>query len=461
MPPNRRRGKKTADLAKRLEAFFELAKRLIKDDLGENATSDERNNNIRQHAAVAGFDLGVHTQKPRPREIVKTNLHLYLRTRRTSLSPEMICTFEELYKTFNKSRPKEYVAAELVAMEKKVKKHVQQLSTLPSLPDIPVIRLTRRKVGEYPPRNSIVLERHRLTDALPIFPPNSSSAEDFLILDKKKMLHLCAANRSAIFVDSQTEEVVAIVIRNIMKSHFEAVQQSLVDQVTDSLQHDTTKEQHSKRVYGWSKTSLRYPTFQTAETKDPQLASYFVFFFSLILVRFPWLAGQFQAAMRAIEIPGIDILHGGQFTAPGPESGSSMTFRGKALAPPEGYVTRNLVEPIHKVNHWVSRSENGEYISCPWAANWTLLREQTEEKVGAESGASFFISDYGLQILNSSNTFMAWKRSHWHGTGWSYNDLKQVSMVLQMSKMVQMELEEFVRKMQRGDIQKGEMPWNG
>jgi hypothetical protein len=34
-------------------------------------------------------------------------------------------------------------------------------------------------------------------------------------------------------------------------------------------------------------------------------------------------------------------------------------------------------------------------------------------------------------------------------------------MVLQMSKMVQMELEEFVRKMQRGDIQKGEMPWNG
>jgi hypothetical protein len=439
------------------QAFFELVKCLIKHDLGPNASREARNDNIRQHAAVVGFDLGRH---PHPGHLVKTYLVMYLRTRRESLSPNMIRPLEELYKLITTCKPKDEVAAELVAMEMGLSPpRDQEISDLLLLPGVPVIRLTRRKQGEYPPRNHIVLECHGAEDALPTLPPNASSSDTFLILDSKK-LHTCAQDRSAIFVDSMTNEVVAIVLRDMMKSHFQAVQQSLVDQVTDSLQHDTTKEQHSKRVYGWSKTSLQNPTSQKAETKDSQMASLFVFFFSLILGRFPWLAGQFQTAMRTIEIPGIDILHGGQFTVPGPESGSKMTFRGKALAPPEGHVTRNLVEPIHKVNHWVSRSKDGEYISCPWAARWTLSRDQKDGNVGSESGASLFISEYALRIINSSNTFIASKLSHWHGTGWSYNDLTQVSMVLQMSKMAQVEHEEFLKKRQRGEIQKGEMPWN-
>jgi hypothetical protein len=442
--------------AKRQKAFCKLARALIRVDIGKVA-SGERNHSIWQHARAAGFDLSGDAD---PYGVVKNYVLLYLGTRRQSLSPKRIRLFEELYTNLESRKPKDVIDSKLEALATDVNLQKAQSSPVPSLPgpDLPIIRLTRRKTGEYPPRNRIVLECHRHRDPLPILPPYASSSEDFLILDDTKISHVCAQNRSAMFIDDETGEVVAIVIRDIMESNFQAVQRSLVVQVTDWLK-DASKEQHSKRAYGWSKESLRNPTSQNAETKDSQMASLFVFFFSLILGRCPWLAGQLQTAMQAIEIPGIDVLHGGQFTAPGGRLGIG-TFRGKALAPPEGYVTRNLVEPIHKVNHWVSRSQDGEYISCPWAAGWTLLRDQMEGQVGAESGASFFISDYGLQILNSSNTFMAWKLSHWHGTGWSYNLLAQVGMVLRMSKMVQVELEEFVRKTKGGEIQVGEMPWN-
>ena len=47
----------------------------------------------------------------------------------------------------------------------------------------------------------------------------------------------------------------------------------------------------------------------------------------------------------------------------------------------------NFMKDIHRDRHWEG---------CPWGVYWTLLRHQKQGPEGTKSGASFFMSDYGL-----------------------------------------------------------------
>jgi hypothetical protein len=76
-----------------------------------------------------------------------------------------------------------------------------------------------------------------------------------------------------------------------------------------------------------------------------------------------------------------------------------------------------------------------------------------------ESGASFFISDYGLRIANDANTFVAWKISLWHGTGWYYHRLHHCGIATVLSKVTQTTWEEYQTKVRRGELKDGDLLW--
>ena len=81
----------------------------------------------------------------------------------------------------------------------------------------------------------------------------------------------------------------------------------------------------------------------------------------------------------------------------------------------------NFMKYIHCGSHWGK---------CPFAMYWNLLWEHTHGAVGKESGASFFISQYGSRILNDLNTCVIWDVSELHGTGKYEEGLKHVGIAV-------------------------------
>ena len=45
-----------------------------------------------------------------------------------------------------------------------------------------------------------------------------------------------------------------------------------------------------------------------------------------------------------------------------------------------------------------------------------------------ESGANFFVANYGLRIVNSENVCVVWNISMKHGTSWYYDDLSHTGL---------------------------------
>jgi hypothetical protein len=66
-----------------------------------------------------------------------------------------------------------------------------------------------------------------------------------------------------------------------------------------------------------------------------------------------------------------------------------------------------------------------------------LCRRNSENLIGAESGASFFLAEYGIRIINLANGFLGWKVSKWHGTGWYCNETTQLGMSLLLAKAIE------------------------
>ena len=81
--------------------------------------------------------------------------------------------------------------------------------------------------------------------------------------------------------------------------------------------------------------------------------------------------------------------------------------------------------PIHQDPIW----EN-----CPWGVYWNLLRHRDSGPIGKEASASFFISSYGLQIVNASNTCIAWILDNFHDTGYYEKGLEHVGIAILLSK---------------------------
>ena len=88
---------------------------------------------------------------------------------------------------------------------------------------------------------------------------------------------------------------------------------------------------------------------------------------------------------------------------------------------------------------------------------WNLTRRQENGVIGKESGASFFVVDYGLHIINDANTCVAWDIGLYHGTGVYENGVEHIGVTMLLSDRIQSSWETYNRKLESGKLFRGQL----
>ena len=70
----------------------------------------------------------------------------------------------------------------------------------------------------------------------------------------------------------------------------------------------------------------------------------------------------------------------------------------------------------------------------PWGCYWNLTRTNDLGKVGSEGGGSFYLSKYGIRIINSSNMFVAGRIDEPHGAGVYHSNTHHVGISMLIGK---------------------------
>ena len=330
---------------------------------------------------------------------------------------------------------------------------------LKGLPNIPIKYLHRLSLGqEYPPTNYIVFENPvaPFPNKPKVIDPSCSHPRDFHRLNENKLAYTLEANDSAIFLDFETGELIAIIIRGLAKDYINIIQPWAVSLIEDSLNRRRLTQRNNPKMaqvgvstgarsaslFGWVRNLFK--RFQEASDKQQHeynISSLFGIFYALLRAQVPFITDIYEDIMAKSEMPRLDQYSAQQFTLP---IGNNITFIGHPLAPPEGYISNNYYKHIHIDKHWEG---------CPWAMYWNILREQAQGRVGKESGASFFVSQYGLRIINASNTCVAWDVSKPHGTGWYEGGVKHIGIATLLSKATQLTWQKYKQKVKDGDLQ--------
>jgi hypothetical protein len=336
-----------------------------------------------------------------------------------------------------------------------------------NLPDLPHYYLPRLQPGhEYPPAGYIVYENQDPNAPLPprpkVIDPSCGYSGKFHRLNETNLAHTLEAEDSAIFFDAETRAPIAIVIRCLAKDYMDVIQPWAVNLIEDSLSRRRPTQRNnpqmaqvgvstgsrSARLFGWVRNLFnRFKKAPDAQKHDSEISSLFGIFYALLRAQVPFITDIYEKIMSESEIPRLDKYSTKQIVLP---IGDNITFTGHPLAPPEGYIAVNYSKHIHHDKHW-----NG----CPWAMYWNILREHPEGKIGKESGASFFISQYGLRIINASNTCVVWKVSDPHGTGRYASGLKHVGISTLLSEETEKTWEEYKEKIRQGKLQGGDLLW--
>lgn len=330
---------------------------------------------------------------------------------------------------------------------------------------LPIIYLRRLSV-EYPPRHHFILENP--LEPIPPIPklkdPSCRYPTQFHLLDESRLAYTLPVNQSALCIDIDTGEKIAVVIRNFAKSYFPAIQEWSIPLLQNAIYRRSLSQRNNPgrlarigvtegprnaRLFGWARNlKSNFRNAPDSFNHDQNLSSLFGLFYALLRGQLPWLATEYECVMSPAHLPRLDIDQMQQFTIPFPHY--PITFNGYPLAPPEGYIASGFCKEIHTDQHWEG---------CPWGSYWNLVRSQPEGKIGLESGASFFIADYGLRIANDSNTFVGWKVSMWHGTGWYYHNLNHNGLAMLLSKVTQTTWTKYKELVRKGELKDGDLLW--
>lgn len=205
----------------------------------------------------------------------------------------------------------------------------------------------------------------------------------------------------------------------------------------------------SASLFGWVRNLFeRFQKASDEQQHEYNISSLFGIFYALLRAQIPFITNIYEDIIAKSGMPRLDKYSTQQFTLP---IGNNITFIGHPLAPPEGYISCNYYKHIHNDKHW---------DGCPWALYWNILRDQAQGHVGKESGASFFVSQYGLRIINASNTCVAWDVSKPHGTGWYEGGVKHIGIAILLSKVTQSSWQKYKQKVNDGDLLGDSLLWN-
>jgi hypothetical protein len=261
------------------------------------------------------------------------------------------------------------------------------------------------------------------------------------------------------------DKIVAIVICNFVKDKdcFNDMEKWCADLILASLEcrraclrnfpliaHvGVTTGARSCPLFGWARNLLaKYIGTDETAIQERELSSLFGFFYAMLRGHCPAVAKLYEDAIAKSDgLPRLDKHNTAEFHLPCPDGPS---FHGYPMSPPEGYIASNFSRPIHTDRHWEG---------CPLAVYWNIRRRQTAGLTGKESGASSFIAEYGVRVINAQNTVVIWDVSMNHGTGVYENGLEHVGVTILMSKEIQSSWEAYKTKVANGEISSGELFW--
>jgi hypothetical protein len=293
----------------------------------------------------------------------------------------------------------------------------------------------RRLSQPYPPPNYIVLERPDESEPKPLIEKDRTCKKPakFHKLIESRLQYTVPADKSIVIVDEDTKEIVAIVIRSFAKASFPIVKKWANKLIRDTVRRRRTSQRNSKgilvlfgtstgprnnKIVGWVRNLAdRWLKASDRNDHDTELSSLFGLFYSLVQTQVsPQIVQDFEETIEKANLPRIDFHGNSEFTIP---FKTPLRFSGYEMAPPEGYAAIDYLKEIHDDKH---------FKGCPWGVYLNIVREQPQNRVGIESGANFFVSDYGLRIVNSENVCVTWNISKKHGMSWYYDGLSHVEL---------------------------------
>jgi len=285
----------------------------------------------------------------------------------------------------------------------------------------------------YPPFDHYIFEKpfKVLPPPVKIYERPSSYSDKYHVLDESMLQYTIGEDESAIILDKNTKELVAIVVRDFVKSYYNSVEEWSSALVLDTLNRPNPALRNNPDMahldvieeapFFGRVRHLHDKSKKTDDSQmyDPHLSSLVGFFYSLVRGQLPIIASKFEHFLlkSGRGIPRYDQYDSQQFTLPflnGP------TFQYSQL-PSDGYVSRNFSRYIH---------HNGYSMLCKVAIHWNISRKHLNRTVGRESGGNFFVADYGLRIINSTNSCVGWDASLAYGTSLLEDGLDQLIITL-------------------------------
>jgi hypothetical protein len=347
---------------------------------------------------------------------------------------------------------------------KRIGFHTPSDTTTESLKNSHTIYLTRLSTP-YPTPNAYVLEKPLSNPDPPKKKDDhSGKCQTLLPIDESLLQYTLPANKSAIFRDATTKEIIAVVIRDFARDSFHLIKPWAVNFIENSLERrnlcqrngpgkmarvGVTDGARNARIFGWNrslKEKFREEHREDYSDHERTISAGFSLFYGLFRAQAPSeITNSLEHAMTAIGLPRLDYDKYQQFPLPF-RTEKPMTFSGYPLSPPEGYIACNFAKQIHR---------DGHLKECRYGAYWNIERSMPVGQPTMKHGANFFIAEYGLRIVNSENVCVVWDISLWHGTSWYYDDLKQVGMAFVLSPSTIKAWKDYKSRVDKGEFSDG------
>jgi hypothetical protein len=430
------------------------------DAMENGASMDCLNDMVKQAAATVGFQFPSDKSKQQAYDTVFSNLGRHNSS--TLFGNPHAQKFVQLLRNRQ---------AKMKATQKSRRNFARRMGIMNKEPelqypsDLKVIYLDRLPENNiYPPFDHHILER-----PYPVLPPppkvhdrTCAYSDKYHVLDESMLQYTVGEDESAIIFDRTTKELVAVVVRGFVKSYYNSVEEWSSALILETLnrrrpvlrnnpgmvQLGVSTGSRQAPLFGWVRNLYdKYKKSNDCQTQDQHLSSLFGFFYSFVRGQLPIIASKFEDILVKPGVPRYDQYDSQQFTLP---FANGPTFHCPQLAPPEGYVSHNFSRQIHRDGHWKD---------CHVGVYWSIIRKHINGRIGKESGGNFFVADYGLRIINATNSCIGWDISLTHGTGVLENGLDQLTITSLLSRKTELSWASYEKKYKEGLLQPHELLW--
>ncbi|PUU73019.1 hypothetical protein B9Z19DRAFT_941258, partial [Tuber borchii] len=241
-----------------------------------------------------------------------------------------------------------------------------------------------------------------------------------LMLEKSQLALDIPHTESAIILDQDSDEIVAMVYRNFISTQFESIldwingiivagirrkKSARLEDPGRIVQTGYSAGSQSQPRFDWAKNLLsraKTSTKNELEGVEYMESSVFALFWNMARRIVPSVISDDLETFLSSAITRMDAKgkQRDNTTYTIKYNSNIYEFKQGELAPPVGFMASNYSRAIHK--------ESGPH---KYSLFWT-----TERSLGEDEGGNFFIADYGIRVQGAKNSIVVWQTNMFHGT---------------------------------------------